>query len=414
MTKIFIKNVRVFDSEVIGDPGNVVFTRSAGNIQDPLADGSEAETSDCVVDGRGCTLLPGFIDVYTNIKGANAALGTFASHGVTTVIDLSSNTQQCQALRVYAAGRTSLSTFLTSGTEATPAKDYQPQLYDSPDEVVIRTREDALRYVSARSSGPDRADFIKVVVDTHSQTDDILKALVDAAHAHGKLTIARTAGKASYERAMLAGFDIFAHAPLDAALDPAMARDMSAQGKIFVPTLAMMRRRALAGESDVSTAATTTGAGSGGRPSGAPSQRRDDNSADPGSIQHADPGVVAGGDYANATATVRTLNAAGVTICAGTTANLIQGAQIPFGESLHEELRLLVEDAGMSRLDVLRSATCVAAKAFRLSDRGIVRGGLRADLVLVEGNPLEDISVTRNIRRIWIQGEEVDPVNIAA
>ncbi|KAK1978418.1 amidohydrolase [Colletotrichum cereale] len=366
MTKIFIRNVRVFDSEVIRDAGNVVITRSAGNIQDPMADGSEAETSDYIVDGRGCSLLPGFIDVYANMKGVNAALGTFASYGVTTVIDLSSNTQQCQSLRVYAASRTGLPTFLTSGTEAAPANDYQPQLYDSPDESVIRTREDAVKFVLARSSGPDRADFIKVLVDLHSLTDEILKTIVDAAHAHGKLTIARTAGKASYERAMRAGFDIFTHAPLDAALDPTMTREMAAQGKVFVPTLAMMRRRA-------------------------PSKKSDNN----------------------ATATVRTLHDAGVTICAGTTANLIPGSQIPFGESLHEELRLLV-DAGMSRLDVLRSATCVAAKAFRLSDRGIVRGGLRADLVLVEGNPLEDINVTRNIKRIWIQGEEVDPKKTAA
>ncbi|GKT50712.1 uncharacterized protein ColSpa_10893 [Colletotrichum spaethianum] len=392
-----------------------------------MADGSEAKTSDYVVDGRGCSLLPGFIDVYANIKGANAALGTFASHGVTTVIDLSSNTQQCQALRVYAAGRTGLPTFLTSGTEAAPAKDYQPQLYDSPGESVIRTREDAVNFVSARSSGPDRADFIKVVVDLYALTDEILKTIVDAAHAHGKLTIARTAGKASYERAMRAGFDVFAHAPLDAALDPAMAREMAAQGKIFVPTLGMMRRRA-PGENSSKSTATTTDTGHRDRPSGIPSQRRDvdgadgaddvegdhdNNSADTGSRQYTDPGATAGSDYGNATASVRTLHDAGVTICAGTTANLIPGAQIPFGESLHEELRLLVE-AGMSRLDVLRSATCVAAKAFRLSDRGIVRGGLRADLVLVEGNPLEDISATRNIKRIWIQGEEVDPRKLAA
>ncbi|GJC82875.1 hypothetical protein ColLi_05713 [Colletotrichum liriopes] len=433
MTKIFIKDVRVFDSEVIRNAGNVVFTRSAGNIQDPMADGTEAETSDYVVDGRGCSLLPGFIDVYANIKGANAALGTFASHGVTTVIDLSSNTQQCQALRVYAAGRTGLPTFLTSGNEAVPAKDYQPQLYDSPDESVIRTRKDAFNFVSARSSGPDRADFIKVVVDLHALTDDILKTIVDAAHAHGKLTIARTAGKASYERAMRAGFDIFAHAPLDAALDPAMAREMAAQGKIFVPTLGMMRRRAPAENSNKSTS-TTTDTGDRGRPPGIPSQRHgvdgvdgvdgtdgvdgvdsghNNNSADAASRRHTDPGATVGSDYGNATASVRTLHDAGVTICAGTTANLIPGAQIPFGESLHEELRLLVE-AGMSRLDVLRSATCVAAKAFRLSDRGIVRSGLRADLVLVEGNPLEDISATRNIKRIWIQGEEVDPRKLAA
>ncbi|KAK1967783.1 amidohydrolase [Colletotrichum sublineola] len=400
MTKIFIKNVRVFESEVIRDAGNVVFTRSAGNVQDPMADASEAETSDYVVDGRGCTLLPGFIDTYANIKGANAALGAFASHGVTTVVDLSSSTQQCQALRVYAAGRTGLPTFFTSGTEAVPAKDYQPQLYDSSYEFVIRTREDAVTYVSGKASGPDQADFIKVAVDIHSLTDEILKTIVDAAHAQGKLTIARTAGKTSYERAMLAGFDIFAHAPLDAALGPAMAREMAAQGKVFVPTLTMMLRCAMAHESDNSTA-TTTDTSERDRPFGIPLQRRD----------YINTSATAGGDYGNATATVRTLHDAGVTICAGTTANLIPGAEIPFGESLHEELRLLV-DAGMPRLDVLRSATCVAAKAFRLSDRGIVRGGLRADLVLVEGNPLEDINVTRNIKKIWIQGEEVDPVNI--
>ncbi|KAK2014166.1 amidohydrolase [Colletotrichum eremochloae] len=423
MTKIFIKNVRVFESEVIRGAGNVVFTRSAGNIQDPMADASEAETSDYVVDGRGCTLLPGFIDTYANIKGANAALGAFASHGVTTVIDLSSSTQQCQALRVYAAGRTGLPTFFTSGTEAVPAKDYQPQLYDSSYEFVIRTREDAVTYVSGKASGPDQADFIKVAVDIHSLTDEILKTIVDAAHAQGKLTIARTAGKTSYERAMLAGFDIFAHAPLDAALGPSMAREMAAQGKVFVPTLTMMLRCATAQKSDNSTA-TTTDTSERDRPFGIPLQRRDvvgddganrdhdDNLADLGSRQYINTSATAGGDYGNATATVRTLHDAGVTICAGTTANLIPGAEIPFGESLHEELRLLV-DAGMPRLDVLRSATCVAAKAFRLSDRGIVRGGLRADLVLVEGNPLEDINVTRNIKKIWIQGEEVDPVKIA-
>ncbi|WYZ39170.1 hypothetical protein EsH8_III_001084 [Colletotrichum jinshuiense] len=420
MTKIFIKDVRVFDSEVILNPGNVVFTRSAGNIQDPTADSSEAETADHVVDGRGCSLLPGLIDVYVNIKGANAALGTFASYGITTVLDMSSNTQQCQAMRVYAAGRTGLSTFLTSGTEAAPAQGHQPHLYDNPDEYVIRTRADAVAFVSSKVSGPDRSDFIKVVVGLHPVSDELLKNIVDAAHAHGKLTIARTAGRASYEHAMRAGFDIFAHAPLDAPIEPKLAREMAAQGKVFVPTLSMMRRHAPAAPSTDSTATSTGGQGQGSRsarsnPTGFPSESRGgdgNSSADAESKQHSDPGATAGQNYGNATASVRTLHDAGVTICAGTTANLIPGNQIPFGESLHEELRLLV-DAGMSRLDVLRSATCVAAKAFRLSDRGIVRGGLRADLVLVEGNPLEDIGVLRNIKKVWIQGEEVDPHIVA-
>ncbi|WQF89367.1 Putative metal-dependent hydrolase, composite domain superfamily [Colletotrichum destructivum] len=401
MVKILIQNVRMFDSDNILKPGNVVFTRSAGNIQNYMADDSDAETSDFVIDGRGCSLIPGLIDVYANIKGANAALGTYASQGVTTILDMSSTTQQCQAMRVYAAGRTGLSTFLTSGTEASPARGYQPRLYDSPDGYVIRTREDGMAFVSSRSSGPDRSDFIRVPVDPDSFDDDILKTLADAAHAHGKLIIARTAGKASYERALLAGFDVFAHAPLDAPIDTALALKMAAKNVIFVPTLTMMRRRASAIDSNANNTTAISSPGP------------DKTTANQGPVEHSHTDFVPGSSYDNATQSVRTLHDAGVTICAGTTANPVPGSRIPFGESLHEELRLLVE-AGIPVLHVLRSATCVAATAFRLSDRGMVRGGLRADLVLIEGNPLEDITATRKIRKIWIRGEEIEPSAAAA
>ncbi|KAF6807802.1 amidohydrolase [Colletotrichum sojae] len=378
MTRILIQNVRVFDSRVVLEPSNVVITRSAGNIQDPMNDGSAADASGIIVDGQGCTLIPGLIDAYVNIKDATGAIGAFASHGVTTVVDLSSNTQQCQALRVFAAGKTRLPTFLTSGTQAAPARDfYEPQVNDNPDETVVSTAEEASAFVASRAAGPDRADFIKVAVDLHSPTDALLKALVDAAHAYGKLAVARTAGKASYARAMRAGFDIFAHAPLDEPLDVELAREMAAQDKVVVPTLLVMQIRA------------------GGGPGG---NQRDGSG----------PGAMNRGSYNNAVQSVRVLHGAGVTICAGTTANLARGASVPFGESLHEEMRLLA-GAGMPLLDVLRSATCVAATALRLSDRGIVRAGLRADLLLIEGNPLEDIGAVRRIRKVWIQGEDIEP-----
>ncbi|OLN85723.1 Adenine deaminase 2-like protein 1 [Colletotrichum chlorophyti] len=398
MTKIIIKNVRIFDSEDVLQPSNVVITRSEDRIQDPMDDGSAAETSDIVVDGKGCTLIPGLIDVDVNIKGVNAALRTFASHGVTTVIDLSSNTEQNQALRVYAAGKQGLPTVLSCGTEAAPSRDHQPRLYDNPDKTVIRTREEAISYVSSRASGPDQSDFIKVVVDAQSLTDELLKIIVDAAHAHKKMTIARASRKASYHRAMEAGFDIFVHAPLDEPLDAELAREMAAQKKVFVPTLSMLRNRARQAAPIGQVVPT-------GR--GQPTlQRREERQIADG--HPTDPGPVSRTTYENAAESVRVAYEAGVTICAGTTANMIPGDQIPFGESLHEELRLLVE-AGMAPLDVLRSATCLAAKAFRLQDRGIVRGGLRADLLLIEGNPLEDIAVTRRIRKVWIQGRPLGP-----
>ncbi|KAK1689887.1 amidohydrolase [Colletotrichum godetiae] len=401
MTKLLIKNVRVFDSNIVQAARNVVFTRSAGNIYDMMGDDSDIETSDHVIDGAGCTLIPGLIDVNVNIKGTNAALGTFASYGVTTVIDLSSSTEQCQSLRVFAAGKTGLPTLLTSGTEAAPttmSEDRLP-LYNDPAIVVIRTRENAEAFVSAKLSGPDSSDFVKVVIGLELHTDELLKTIVDLAHLHKKLTVARTMGKASYERAMRAGFDVFIHAPLDAPIDEAMAQEMAAQGKIFIPTLAMMKNQAA---SERASASTTEDNVDRNTSSNIVSDAQD---IEMGNVV---PGATVGTDYANATESVRTLHKAGVTICAGTTANLEPGTKMPFGVSLHEELRLLV-DTGMPNLDVLRSATCVASKAFDLGDRGVLRGGLRADLVLVHGNPLEDISVTRNIKGIWIQGEYISP-----
>ena len=71
------------------------------------------------------------------------------------------------------------------------------------------------------------------------------------------------------------------------------------------------------------------------------------------------------------------------------------------------ELELLSK-AGLSNLDVLRAATCVPASVFRLHDRGTIEAGKRADLVLVHGTPLTDLTATRRIRQAWIEGVGVE------
>jgi len=70
---------------------------------------------------------------------------------------------------------------------------------------------------------------------------------------------------------------------------------------------------------------------------------------------------------------------------------------------MHEELELLVE-AGLEPLQALRSATRLPADVWGLHDRRRVEPGMIADLLLVQGNPLEDISVTRQIRKVWVGG----------
>jgi imidazolonepropionase-like amidohydrolase len=71
---------------------------------------------------------------------------------------------------------------------------------------------------------------------------------------------------------------------------------------------------------------------------------------------------------------------------------------------MHHELNVLVHKVGMTPEEALRSATSVVAKRFKFADRGRLAKGLNADLLLIEGNPLEDIDSTLNIRGVWRDG----------
>lgn len=95
------------------------------------------------------------------------------------------------------------------------------------------------------------------------------------------------------------------------------------------------------------------------------------------------------------------LNEAGVLLLAGTDVGI--PALIP-GISLHEELELLAE-AGLTPLQVLRTATINPARVLGLADSlGSVEVGKLADLVLLEANPLADIRNTQRIRAVVADG----------
>jgi imidazolonepropionase-like amidohydrolase len=95
------------------------------------------------------------------------------------------------------------------------------------------------------------------------------------------------------------------------------------------------------------------------------------------------------------------MHRAGVPILAGT--DTAAGVRVYPGFSLHEELVLLVK-AGLSPMDALQSATLNAARFFNLSDTGTVEKGKRADLVLLDANPLDDIANTKKIRSVVLAG----------
>ena len=76
---------------------------------------------------------------------------------------------------------------------------------------------------------------------------------------------------------------------------------------------------------------------------------------------------------------------------------------IPPGSSIHEEMELLVS-AGMSEFEVLFAATGRATEFLGLENRGLIRSGHVADLVILNSNPLDDIRNTRDIDSVILKG----------
>jgi predicted amidohydrolase YtcJ len=99
---------------------------------------------------------------------------------------------------------------------------------------------------------------------------------------------------------------------------------------------------------------------------------------------------------------IRMMHKAGVEIMAGS--DFSDWALVP-GVDLHNELALLVE-AGFTPMEALQAATLNPAKFLGKTDTyGTIQVGRAADLVLLDMNPLEDISHTRKIHAVVLGGK---------
>jgi imidazolonepropionase-like amidohydrolase len=111
---------------------------------------------------------------------------------------------------------------------------------------------------------------------------------------------------------------------------------------------------------------------------------------------------------------VKALNDAGVTILLGTDGSLQAGVPVVPGFAAHEELRLLV-DAGLTPYQALLTGTRNAAEVLHAAgELGTVSVGNRADLVLVDDNPLTDVAHAARrsgvmVRGRWIPVREIQP-----
>lgn len=109
-------------------------------------------------------------------------------------------------------------------------------------------------------------------------------------------------------------------------------------------------------------------------------------------------------DFHATTASIAQLRAAHVPILAGTDA---PNPGTWYGVSELGEMELL-NAAGLTPAEALTAATAAPARAFHLADRGRIAPGMRADLLLVEGDPTTRISDIENFVAVWKDGVEDD------
>lgn len=394
-----IRDVRVFDGERVLSNATVVVRD--GRIVTAAPDATIPAGLE-VIDGRGRTLLPGLIDAHVHTY--EHALAETINFGVTTVLDMFSDPGTLRELRPT---RESLAPrahadLYSAGWLATAPGGHGTQ-FGLPVPTLTSPAE-APAWVDARIA--DGSDFVKIVYEPRdarglgppfpSLDRATMSALVAAAHARGRLAVVHVSRLEPARAAIEAGADGLVHVHSDRVADPAFADLVRERGAFVTPTLAVIAGfdpRRSAGEPRENERLAADPAI---RPYLTPAQRR---------------GLESGFEQRlvvfrleAALASVRALHAAGVEILAGSDA---PNPGTAHGASLHHELELLVR-AGLTPVEALRAATSGPARRFGLADRGRIAPGMRADLVLVAGDPTVDVRATRAIERIWKNGAPIE------
>ena len=346
-------------------------------------------------DVEGRTVLPGLIDAHVHLSmpdpvdlppsaatlreglapyaNANAAAAVLGA-GFTTVRDVGGyrddvlvlreavGANLCPGPRILACGQVLSS--ICEGARTFPGMYME---VTGPSEMRKAVRQQAQR----------GADFIKVMStgaltvegeDVHSSQLTLaeLQAAVDEAHSRGMAVASHAEGLEGIRLSIAAGVDSLEHGEqLHRA--PELIDEMARREIVLVPTLSIFEDVA-AGSGGYSNAIVERG-----------KELRED-----------------------AYETVASGCSRGVPIASGFDTN-------PHGANAQELVRLV--DAGLSAPAAIVAATSLAAKACRLDDIGTLCPASPADLLVVDGDPLEDIGVLADPRRIWLVIQGGRPVS---
>lgn len=316
-----------------------------------------------IVDASDCTVLPGLINAHVHAAFDEEQLVAWARAGLTMVRDVgylgswSASGGQAFARRDQLNADGGGARLIATGPLVTTIGGYGGLYVSSPD--------DAPDKVNALID--QGADVIKIAIEHDLQgrqwpmlTLEETQAIVETAHARGVRVAAHVSRARHVEQALEAGVDDVNHMAVDRVSDDLIDR-MVAQGMQWVPTMELWDCVAV---KHGATAWLTTALDNLRRFSAAGGQ------------------VVLGTDYA--------------------------GYTCDFDSSMPMTEIRLMEQAGMTPMEILVSATCNAAIACgRGYELGTLEPGKVADLILVDGNPLDDLSALLQVRTVLIGGRVI-------
>jgi len=262
---------------------------------------------------------------------------------------------------------------------------------------------------AVREQAALKVDFIKIWVDDRNgraprMTPDVSHAIIDEAHTHGLKVNAHVFYLSDVQDLVAAGIDGFAHLARDKELDDATVQEIVRRGIVVMPTLATAER-ATHTSIPPSMAAWLDGPVRDALPQATLDRVK-------AGFTDRDAATAAANRerYTILQRSVAKLARAGAKVVLGSDTGTQDN---PFGLTDHRELEMLVE-AGMTPMQALVAATSTSAAYLGLKDEGAIAANKLANFVVLDANPLDAITNTRRIAKVYVDGREVDRTALAA